>query len=316
MATNNMLVKTIVVHQNPHLDELAAAWLLRTRGETKFPGVEKAKLVTWGKKDLANTTPEICVMNGILLVGLGGGMFDDHQDGRPDCAVTLVAKHLGVEKDFGLKTLLNGCYLADSKNEGKMAYLAAMVKDLNRYWPGSIDVEKLYKQIEPFISAEVTRQQEYADARDLVWKKYNKQIGSVRIMAANNISNRQYATAARAIGGMIVIQRDTDGLTQIFGNEDVDMAGLSIRIRRHEMFKGEIRPHRKMTDEILAGYGTIPEIPHWHLDCGNLLNGSESFPDAVPSKIPFGDVVAIVEKHVRAILAESAKPSKLESSAA
>ena len=301
-----MKVNTLVVHRNPHLDELVAVWLLRNFGEKMFPGIRAAKLETAGKTELAQMTPEMAALSGRLLVGLGGGMFDDHKADRPDCATSLVATHLGVRNDKKLKMLVEGVYRADSANEGLYQYLAAMVKDLNRYWGGSVDVERLYEQFEPFITAMVARQVEFLEAQGLVQSKYRSKIGEIKIAAANGIDNRQFQHAARLAGAKVIIQRNEAGLTQILGSEELDMPGLAARIRRHELYKSNLSIRRRLTDEELTAFGTLAEIPHWYLDKGNLLNGSESFPDTPASGIPFGDVVRIVEKHLEELLAVSA----------
>jgi len=292
-------VNTIVVHQNPHLDEIVAVWFLRNFGEEKFPGVSEAKLTTWGRKELSRTTPEMCAMSGTLLVGLGGGMFDDHQDDgvRKDCAAGLVAKYLGLDKLGKLKKLINDTYLADAKCEGELYSKAEEVKNLNRYWVGSIDVERLYAQVEPAILAIVARQEEYLEAKKVFYKAYKQEVGPAAIVAVDKLDNRQFQCVARNMGGNVIVQRNADGLTQIFGFDDLQMDWLAARIRKHELYASQIKPRHFLSGEYLASAGTVPEVPHWHLDRNNLLNGSESFTDVPPSGIPFRELVNLVEKH-------------------
>lgn len=294
-----MQINTLVVHLGPHLDELIGLWLLRTRGEQKFPGVSKAKIVVWGKEELSRTSPEMAALSGILLVGIGGGMFDDHVPGRRmDCATTLVAKHLDVYEDPVLKFFLQEVFLADSQCEGSLQNLAEEVKNLNRYWGGSIELERLYSQIEPFIVARVERQKEYISAKKRFEECYRRRVGRFGIVAADGIDNRQFQGVARAKRAHIIVQRNEKGLTQIFGHEDADMPGLAIRIRKAEISLGKIRC-RFIEDDELAGLGTLSEVPQWYFENGNLLNGSESFADVPPSLIEFHTLVGIIEKHLR-----------------
>ncbi|MFA7252882.1 MAG: hypothetical protein WC027_03435 [Candidatus Paceibacterota bacterium] len=295
-----MKITKIALHQNPHLDEIVAVMLFRRYGEDKFPGVSTAKLVAWGKKELAQTPPEMAAMSGTILVGIGGGMFDDHgKSPRQDCAATLVAKHLGKMGNPVWGRILRDVFLADSEASGSMQSLAEEVKNLNRYWAGSLDVERVYALIEPMILARLGRQDEYLTASGRFESAYRNRIGGqIKLVAVDGLDNVQFQHVARAAGVDIIVQRGSSGLTQILGSKDLDMVGLAVRLRKTEIAKSNLRMSHFMDDEELAAVGTIEEIPHWYLEGGFLLNGSESFPDVPPSNIKFADLVHLVEKHL------------------
>jgi hypothetical protein len=303
-------IKQIVVHSNPHLDELVAVWLLRNFGEEKFPEISKATLVVWGRKELAQMSPEMAAMNGILFVGIGGGMFDEHigKGQRDDCAATLVAKYLGVMETPELKRFLMEIYQTDSNIDGPQKCLADEVQNLNRYWTGSLDLEKLYRQIEPSIIVRIERQKEYLTAKDRFNKCYRKRIGNINLVAVDGLDNCQFQHVARTGGANLIIQRNRAGLTQILTGkvnpEDVDMVGLAIRVRKTEIVKSGLRPRHFVGPDELSKTGTLDEIPQWYFEKGLLLNGSESFLDVPPSGIQFGDLVHLVERH----LIESQRP--------
>jgi hypothetical protein len=293
-------VNCFVTHHKPHLDELVAVWLFRNYG-TQIPGVKTARFSTWGKKELRSTTPAQDVQIGRLLLGLGGGMFDEHsrEGGRTECTATLVAKFLGVDKDPRLSYLLKCVFLVDSKDEGPLKGLADQIKDFNRYWTGSIDIEKVYERFEPCILVELAKRDEFLQAKEMVFKRYRRNVAGFWIMAADKIENRQYARAARGHGGDVVVQRNTDGQTQVFGFEGFDMPALAVRVRQHELYLSRTRPQRRLTDADLSAVGTLPEIRNWYFEGDNLLNGSESYPDQDPSVIPFDELVRLVELHAR-----------------
>lgn len=305
-----MNVKQLVVHLNPHLDELVAVWLLRNFGEKFFSGVSKAKLVTWGKKELEVNSLELALANGSLLVGLGGGMFDDHVHG--ECAAILVAKRLGVSDDPSLKKLLNGVLIADSEADGCLYWLAEEIKNLNRYWSGSVHVEALYERIQPFIFVQVARQKEFLEARKLFDVRYKNRVCGVPVSVADAVDNPQYQHAARAGGAKVIIQRNTHGLTQIFGCEDLNPFLLAMKVRKAElsMMHNGSRPSRFISDEELLVKGTLSEIPQWCADEPFLLNGSESYPDVSPSRINFRDLVQLVEKHIAETMNRNERETK------
>jgi len=299
-----MNIKQIVVHRGPHLDELAAVWLLRKLGEKLFPGVSKAKIVAWGAKELAEVgSSEIALTKGILLVGIGGGMFDDHlrdgQSKRTECAATLVAKSLDILGNPLYTKLLGNVLQADSEAEGPLQCFAESIKSLNRYWVGSIDLEVIYNLVDPFIVVEIEKRKEYLEARKLFDTRYKTRVCGVPVSAADGIDNCQYVNAAEKGGARVIIQRNSNGLTQIFGCEDMDLSRLAVKIRKAEIaeMRNGNRP-RFLSDDELLGKGTLLEIPQWYLDDAFLLNGSESHPEVPPSQIKFSDIVCIVEKHI------------------
>jgi len=294
-----MKVSRIAVHQKPHLDELFAVWILRNYGEAKFPEISAAKLVVWGEGEATKISPEMATMSGTLLVGIGGGVFDEHRQGcEGECASTLVAKHLGVDKHPLLKRLLYDVMEADSNIDGSLHCLAEEIKNLNRYWVGSLELERLYFQFEPHIIARVERQKEYSRAKEHFKDCYRNRVGGVAIVADPDC-NPQFQQVARSRGARVIVQRNSAGLTQIFGDKGLDMPGLAIRVRKLEIRRSGVRPPRFLNDEELSRVGTLEGIPQWYLDDNDfLLNGSESFEDVPPSSIEFKELVYLVEKHL------------------
>ena len=80
-----MARKTLVTHVIPHLDDIAALWLL-----VRFdPALKRAGL------SFVETTPEgIKLPKGAIGVGVGRGVYDEHKGDKKDSAVSLVWKDL------------------------------------------------------------------------------------------------------------------------------------------------------------------------------------------------------------------------------
>ena len=243
-------------------------------------------------------------------------MFDDHlrdgQSKRTECAATLVAKHTGVLNNPLYMQLLKEVFRADSEIDGSLQWLAEEIKNLNRYWAGSIDLEVLYERVEPFILVQVERQREFLEAKRLHDERYKNRVCGVAIAAAMSIDNRQYQHAARMSGAKVIIQRNSNGLTQIFGCENLDLPLLAMKIRKAELaeMRNGDRPSRFLNNEELSSNGTLPEIPQWYLDDALLLNGSESFPDVPKSRINFRDLVQLVERHIVEVMSRHEKETK------
>lgn len=304
-------VSTIAVHRNPHLDEWAAIKALRENGEDQFVGVSKAKIVVWGKTELSHLPPRVTVYNETLLVGMGGGAFDDHAClPRRECATTLVVKYLGLDKDPAIKAFANSVFQADSQINGPAHALAEEIKRLNRYWAGSLDLGKMYTAIEPFLTAHVGYHRERISAKERFSFCYKKHVNGFMIVAAEQFDNCQFQHVARGGKADIIIQRNSRGLTQIFGHEGLDMPGLWMKVRKSEIMKSDLQFERFLDDKYLVQPGTLPEIPHWYGEGNNLLNGSESFTDVPPSNIPFAQLVRIVEKHIAGLAKAESRVSE------
>jgi len=78
-------MKTLVTHVIPHLDDIAALWLL-----VRFdPSAKRAPL------KFVETSPEgVKLPKGAVGVGVGRGIYDEHKGDKKDSAVSLVWKDL------------------------------------------------------------------------------------------------------------------------------------------------------------------------------------------------------------------------------
>lgn len=101
-------IHTVVSHGEPvHGDEMAGILFLQVlepaRAEVLFPGVSTAKIELWSRNDLKGMSAQEWLERGYLLLGIGGGEFDEHVDfnlpnwreNQKTCC-DLVAAKLGV----------------------------------------------------------------------------------------------------------------------------------------------------------------------------------------------------------------------------
>lgn len=108
MATS-ATISYILTHWYPHVDEVMAIWLLQIFGEPKFvfeknnegKPIVKIKFLRTGVLPHGQTA-ESLLEKGILCIGVGGGIFDEHATADADrkkgySATTLVVEYLGLE---------------------------------------------------------------------------------------------------------------------------------------------------------------------------------------------------------------------------
>lgn len=88
--------KLFVTHKNPHLDDVAAIWVLRRalpvwkRARVEFVAAD----ASYTRKDTADR----------IAIGVGRGQFDEHKGDRADSATTLVWKYCKKQPECVLKT--------------------------------------------------------------------------------------------------------------------------------------------------------------------------------------------------------------------
>lgn len=88
---------SIITHNAPHLDEIAAVWLLH-RFVTRW---SRARVTFVASNTFKPPESRVDVM----MIGVGRGEFDEHKGNMRDCAATLVYKHLQKEKKLKLNPL-------------------------------------------------------------------------------------------------------------------------------------------------------------------------------------------------------------------
>lgn len=158
------LVKLILTHVLPHLDEAVAIWLIRKFGLAAFLGADKAEIKF---VERAPNAPALALQKaGYLYIGLceGAGLHsvDEHRrvsetapDGRVpgECAATLAAKRAGLTPNEhpSLWHLLMEVYRCDSKGGVRYTQLAEIMKLLGRVRKGGS--EEVLKLLFPVLDA-------------------------------------------------------------------------------------------------------------------------------------------------------------------
>ncbi len=126
-----VVIKNVVLHQNAHLDEYLALYLLQLHGEQSFPGIGKAELGYY--TSAMSGDDNLYDSRGILPLGCGRGRFDEHKTGCEDqTATSLVASHLQVDAKPELQRLLQESFLCDKKRGASRTQLAEQIKLWNR----------------------------------------------------------------------------------------------------------------------------------------------------------------------------------------
>ena len=291
-----MNVWKIVIHPNPDIDAIAAAWALRKFGGEKFLGINSA--------EIAFHNGSLKKEPGMIFVDCGGQDFDHHpQEKFPeDCSLSLVIKHLGIEGDPCLEKISQMVLASDLKGGDQPFSLAQTVKDLNLTFfdePGKViawginALEAKYNSQLEFLFAEHGSQ----------FEKIEVELPGniVRCIYAAETNSRSFPMWARYKGASLVVQRNPEtGLVQIFSNKSI--LGMNFVI---EDILRAVRVEEVWTKksslfcdwERFASEGSIPEVPEWyyHKVGQMVLNGSLTNPQVPPTKIPWSKIKGLVK---------------------
>jgi hypothetical protein len=306
----------IVTHERPHLDEIVAIWLLRRFGETRFPGVSRARVsyatVVRGGPDAMESEAR-----GILMLGIGGGRFDEHptldqERKTEECCATLVAREVGVLDDPSLQKILKFVKSRDLEGNSTPFDLSYMVKLLYRHFPDNpekviewtlVGIEAKYEEQQDFFT--VARQEFEGKARvDEILVGTRK----VRIATVESDSESVSKYARSEFGGHagIVIQKRAAGNVSILVNKQMglDMRDVVRMIRLAERQAKNRGPEGKeakerVSDEeceMLAAEGVVRGAEEWffHERGQMLLNGSLTATGVPPTRLTLDQVREIV----------------------
>lgn len=298
---------TIVTHEWPHFDEIVAIWLLRKFGEEKFPGIGTAKIVFWnqGGDTPDGRTAEEYEVDGVLLIGVGGGRFDEHpamngERKHGECAATLIAKALGVTDDPSLELLLKYVVDNDTKSAGHPLDIAHLATLLYQRYPKNPEkvtewvMEGIETKYQEQVSFWTLTKEEYERSAEV--EEVQSPRGQTITMVTVVSDSQQIAKFARFRGAAVVIQKQPSGNVQIFTNQKLgltlyDVAQM-LRLAEQEA-KGNVVTSDWKT---LASEGKVEGAEEWffHEKLQALLNGSSTAKGVPPTRLSLDIIKEIV----------------------
>jgi hypothetical protein len=305
-----VVFKRILTHERPHLDEIVAIWLLRRFGEQRFPGIGAAAVEFTSIRRLqeAGRKPEDYEADGTLLLGIGGGRFDEHptlDEGRKtgDCATTLVARELGISDDPSLAKILRFVRAADVDGNASPFDISYVVKLLHNRCPDNaqwvmewalVGIEAKYEEQRRFFT--VVKPEFDAKAR-----VEEIEVGKKRLRVVTVDSDEEgihkYARSEHGARAAIVIQRRSTGNVAVFGNKQagVDLREAAKLIRLAEREAKGLAP--APDDERLLAEGYAPGAEEWfyHRQGQMLLNGSLTQADVPPTRLSLDRIAELVK---------------------
>ncbi|HNY97960.1 MAG TPA: hypothetical protein PKM84_02500, partial [Candidatus Pacearchaeota archaeon] len=239
-------ISKIITHVKPHLDELVAIWLLKRFGENTFPGVHSATIEYDVSDQKRNAFSELT--NGVLMIGCGGGEFDEHPYGTDgtrkehECATTLVAKALGLRQDSRLQGLFN--YVCN--NDLKGVYHRFDLADLTHQLQNNCDPHTVIYLIFKMLDAHLETQKIFIEAGEELRQKAkiittlgNGKASTIVSVCSDNPKISAFARTIEGGKATLVIVKNSNGNVIIVSNKyyppnSYHFTDLARVIRLHE----------------------------------------------------------------------------------
>ncbi len=277
-------------HQQPDLDELAASWLILRTASTGW--IEQH--LTYGRIDL----------------GIDGGKFDEHGDGRrEECCLTLVAKELSVYGDIRFQQLIRHVYTVDVDGKGQPFYLYNIVKLMHRHHPG--DPNHVIAWTFDALDAKHRDQIEYVEAIDLVRTgdihsvTNGRRTIKVLVVRADNTALMKAAQSQKALEPDVLVQIKSTGNTQIYRRP---RSGLKMHrvVRRLRVAEADKRGREidRQQRRNLDGEGMTAGDTTWYFAVRGqmILNGSLTNPHVEPTHLFETEILACIEKGILEVI--------------
>ncbi|MBI3573297.1 MAG: hypothetical protein HY092_03810 [Candidatus Kerfeldbacteria bacterium] len=284
----------VETHDQPHLDEIAAMWL-----------VERFASQAW----LNQHCPE-----GTLRLGVGRGEFDEHADaGKPakadECCLTLVAKSLGVQDNPALIQLIKFVYNVDAKGGGHPFDLYNMVKMLNLQFP--TEPERVIEWAVQALEAKYAEQSEFAASVAQIKRASLDEIslhgvtnGPVAKIMTIESDRRMILAAAiadRECRLDVIIQKRSDNRVMIMTSRNSGYAlgevVWRLRVKEKDPFAQESAiPWEQRRDLSCEGFGPNDERWFYAKRGEMILNGSHTAPNVPPTGLTLKEIQGCVRR--------------------
>jgi hypothetical protein len=310
------LITKIAIFPKIQPDTVAAVFLLKKYGALHFPGVEEAEVVFWTATEPGKSA-EAYEAEGTLLIDLAGSRFDHHRDDhgrKSECASSLVAKHLGVDRRPEVRKLLAYAKRDDLEGKGTISTdpldrafgLSGIIMNLNRVHRGNPQAifDFVYAIFEAHVHDEWRRTTQMPEE----WKAIKASGAAIEFTADHGKKNlRCIALESENVDlpgflrayvkADVVIQRLPSGHTNVITRQvrRVDLRDAVALIRskeaEHRGVTVDHHDHRAMRKP-----GRLEGLDMWFYDtaANTIQNGGVNPQDIPPTKMDLELIAGIV----------------------
>lgn len=290
-------ITKVILPNKPHLDPIAAYYLLIYYGGDKFSGIREAKVSLWASGE--NPTEEQkkeWEEKGVLCIDIGEGQFDHHGSDKSVSLVT--AEILKIQGNLELRQLLE--YVQEDDKSGlhnRYGELPYIIKQMNQQ---NIEIGKIIYFVFSAINALKSWDNDLGDefeknSKIVKIKRYKKKL-NIALIHSDSLNISKFALQKKRMA--LVIQQRSAGHILIFTNKvfRIDLRDIiaAIRIKELKLLGKDVSDIENKIS--LSREGKFAGVENWyyHKSLNAILNGSDAFSKTKPTKISFDDIVKIV----------------------
>ena len=308
-------VKSIILPVRPQPDTLVAIFLLKRFGKDKFPGVEDAPVEIWQTLPAGKSGDEL-EKEGYILLDIGGGKFDHHEQKGKITASQIVADFLGISEDASIAKMLEYARRDDIFGKGTVSEdpidrtfgLSAIIYTLSKNLPKNpqkvVDIilpilishhnEELRRTKE--LPEEFQKKSEEGAVKTLEVKQRGKKL-KVVFIESDSPSMSGYLRSQNGGKFDVVAQRSQTGHVNILTRQakHIDLRSLAVVLRLEEISARGRNVDLSPSD--LSRTARVKEVPEWYYDraTNTIQNGGMNPKEIEPTKIPWEKMPPLFE---------------------
>lgn len=263
---------------------------------------------TTGGETPDGRSAEAYEQEGVLLIGVGKGRFDEHpsvnsERKQEECATTLVVKALGVEDDPALEKILQFVLNNDLRAAAHpfdIAYLTGLLHQCHPSNPEKVTewtmegLEAKYWEQLRFHTVAREEFERNAEVEEVVGPG-DRTLRMVTIVSDNEQMNK-FARSVHGGEAAIIIQKRSSGNVQLFNNQKYGLVLYDVA-QMLRLAEQEAKSNIMTTDwKLLASEGKVEGAEEWfyHHKGQMLLNGSLTAKGVPPTRLSLKQIKEIV----------------------
>ncbi len=305
---------SVVLPTRPQPDTIVAIYLLKKYGEAAFPGI-----TTCSYQMLAQADPKkddrAYFAEGMILIDVGGGIFDHHGKSVQTTASTLVSTALGIKEEKSIQKLLAYAERDDFYGKGtqsddpldKAFGLSGLIAALNK--THSENITLVIETVLPLIAAH--HEQEYQRYHLIPQEvaalkndgKYSetevtqgKNKLKVCFVSSDNVQLPGYLRSSDGGKCDVVVQQRSSGHTNILTRplKKPDLRGAALEVRAAEYEAINAGPIADSA--VLKLPGRNEQTPMWYFDpaTNSLQNGGINPAGVAATAVPWEKMQQLV----------------------
>jgi hypothetical protein len=307
-------ISKIIIPTRVQCDTAAAIFILKKFGNEQFPEIQDATIEIWSQVP-EGETEESLRAKGTLLIDIGGGIFDHHDEADKITATDLICNYLGLSENPALEKLRSFVQRSDFFGKGIISSdpldrafgLPGLIVNVNKQYNSEPNV--VANIIIPLIDAhyfeeerrtidipkEFEEKMQSGDIELFSEKQHGKNLKCIFI-ASDNMSMAGFLRSQNGGRYDVVALQLSSGHINILTRptKKVDLRHLVAVLRQSELMKKGDPTMLPYT--LLSQTGRVEKVPEWYFDpaTNSIQNGGINPGAIAKTRLQRDEVVQLI----------------------